>query len=1165
MPPSPPPIPGQPWVLEDLPPLGLAYLLATEPPREPVCLVCADDDQAERRVAELTALGVAARLFPGDAHPPFSESSPDPRVVAERLSVRHLLLTGEAPLVLVASAPALLGRWLPDEIFLSATELWVTGDTPGRERMARHLVRCGYQPVSLVEDEGTFALRGGIVDFFPPGRPQPLRADLFGDQLASLRTFDPATQRTGPALEGIAVHPLREVIFDDANVARALARLEELGESQLVPTRKLRRVREEIEQRNYFFGVEALWPAFYGASGAVLEAVGARYPGFILDDREQIAEQLTRREQEAAQERRRAEERHRLVLPLAEHLCSAAEVWAHLTARATLVSTRLALSDEPGRRPVALRQWTALRQEMAARRADASRGEILTPLLEVLDDQLAHRRHVFIAASTRGNAERLRELLRARGRDLPLEERPRPADWRAPRRSPRAAVVLAPLDEGLLDLDGGVALLCDAELLGSGGTRAAPRRRTSGEALATLRDLGEGDLVVHVDHGVGRYLGLRRLVLEGVDGDFVHLEYAGGDRLYVPVVRLQLLQRYRGPKEGVRLDRLGSNRWEKAKARVQDAVLALAHDLLAVQAKRQALAGLKLPAPDEQFRAFEATFPYVETADQRRAIEEVLADLRQDRPMDRLVCGDVGFGKTEVAVRAAFACVLGGRQAAILVPTTVLAEQHGVTFRERLQGQPVTVEVLSRFRGARETAALLDRLRGGGIDIVIGTHRLLSPDVSFKDLGLLVVDEEQRFGVKQKEQLKRLRSQVHVLTLSATPIPRTLHLTMAGLRDLSLIQTPPAERLSIRTEVVRFDEQVIAEAIRRELHRGGQVFVVHNRVRSIGAMAEVIRRLVPEARVAVAHGQMVAAELERIMVQFVHRECDVLVCTAIIESGIDIPSANTMIVNRADTFGLSQLYQLRGRIGRGRERAHAYLLLPRGDRLSREASERLAVLKRFSELGAGFQIASHDLDLRGAGDLLGAAQSGNIAAVGLELYLQLLGEAVARVRGQAAAQEVEPEIKVPVSAVLPEAYVPEPMTRLAFYQRFAQAESDAQVFDLLTEVEERYGPAPLEAQHFAELMVIRRRLRALGASHVTAHHGDGQLKVGLTFVTTPPVDGRRLALRVQGAPERYRLLPSGRLAIVLDLAEDAPGLALLRCLRDELGQLGQACLAGGAP
>ena len=1153
---------NQAVVLEALPATGLPYLLAQASEEAPFLVVAPDNDAAEALVLDLTSLGAGEVAYlPASEHVPFEDISPDETTVFARFALRHRLLTQAPPAWLVTSAASLSERWMPQTDFVGATGRYTVDQEIDREALLAHLVRCGYQPVNFVEDEATFALRGGVIDMFVPGQKHPYRFDLFGDTLASIKTFAPESQRTFNDLPWVEIFPVREVIYDAATVKRATAWLQQVGETAVIPSRQLRQLREQVSARTYFYGIEALWPAFYTSTEPMLPTLLTPHTRLVLQEPEAVQQVVTSRISRAHTERQRAEERHLPTVAVADHITVWEDIAAFLQPCLRIEAVTLALgTDQP--QAHGLTDLADLRRDITLERANASEGEVLRPLVKYLDDQRQQRHAVYFCCSTRGRAEQLRELLLGRRRDVPLLQHFAPGAF-IPGHKPHdtAAVVIAPLQASFSDTQRGISCISDVDVFKVAQKRLTrTRARPSKQAVSTLRQLQPGDFVIHQEHGIGRYEGLVRLILGGVDGDYAHLVYADDDKLYVPVYRINVLQQYRGPTQNVRLDKLGGTRWNRAKQRVKDAVLAIAHGMLALQAERRARPGFALPAPDATFGAFVSSFPYEETPDQQKAINDVLSDLQKTSPMDRLVCGDVGYGKTEVAMRGAMLAVLGGKQVAVLVPTTVLAEQHRVTFAERLQPFGAVVEVLSRFRSASQIRDILARTLDGRVDVVVGTHRLLSHDVAFKDLGLLVVDEEQRFGVKHKERIKQLRSHVHVLTLSATPIPRTMHMATAGLRDLSLIQTPPASRSAIRTEVLRFDEEVMAEAIRRELHRGGQVFVVHNRVQSIASMAHLVQRLVPEARVMVAHGQMGGEALERIMVDFVRREFNVLVCTAIIESGIDIPSANTMIVNRADSFGLSQLYQLRGRIGRGRERAYAYLMLPRTDQLNREATQRLAVLKRFSELGAGFQIATHDLELRGAGDLLGADQSGNIAAVGFELYTELLQEAIERARGQSTSLlQLEPDIKLPVAAVLPEAYMPDPMHRLAFYQRLAGAQSDTALFDIIGEIGDMYGAPPPEVTALAEVMVIRRRLQHLGANQLSVGVADGVVRLGIHFVPEAPVDRDDLVRRCQIEAERYRLLPSGRLAITMAAPDTSPDDAspygFLPLVRQAIGAL----------
>jgi len=634
---------------------------------------------------------------------------------------------------------------------------------------------------------------------------------------------------------------------------------------------------------------------------------------------------------------------------------------------------------------------------------------------------------------------------------------------------------------------------------------------------------------------------LTRLQVRGFAADFILLQFAGKDRLYLPVNRLRQIQKYVGGDPAkTRLDSLKSQTFLKRKARVKEELLKMAAELLDIYAARAAHQGYAFSPPDSMYRTFEADFEFDETPDQAKAIEDVLADMQKPRPMDRLVCGDVGYGKTEIALRAAFKAVEDKKQVAVLVPTTVLASQHHHTFGKRFADYPIAVEMISRFQTAKEAKEILSRAREGKVDVLIGTHRLLSQDVSFKDLGLVVVDEEQRFGVKHKEQLKKLRKLVDVVTLTATPIPRTLHMAMMGVRDLSIIGTPPVDRRAIRTFVSKFDGATIKEAIERELARGGQVFFLHNRIESIRGVYDYLAKLVPQAKIAVAHGQMQEGKLEEVMIDFVDRKYDVLLCTAIIESGLDIPSANTILVDRADHFGLSQLYQIRGRVGRSRERAYAYLLVPARRPMTRDAQKRLQVLQQFTELGAGFQIASHDLEIRGAGNLLGPDQSGQIASVGFDLYTQLMEEAVAQLKGEEPRQEFEPDVELPVPALIPEEYVPDVQQRLFFYKRFASAASEDELYEVKGEVRDTCGEPPMEVDALVEVMDLRNQLRALRMRGLK--WGPGRLIAQLG--PDAALDPAKLAQLVAKGKGRYRLTPGMELVQAIEQPPaPLPGMA----------------------
>jgi len=695
-------------------------------------------------------------------------------------------------------------------------------------------------------------------------------------------------------------------------------------------------------------------------------------------------------------------------------------------------------------------------------------------------------------------------------------------------------------------------LVTEEEIFGQRARRRPERAKSVRALLEDLRALEPNDYVVHVDHGIGVYRGLRHMQVADTEGDYLHLEYLGGDRLYLPVDRINLVQRYvSGDGAAPPLDKLGGTSWERVKAKTRESLLAMAQELVQLYAAREAHGRPAFGEADGLFSEFEARFPFEETPDQQKAIDEVLGDLGREKAMDRLICGDVGYGKTEVAMRAAWVVVLGGKQVAVLVPTTVLAQQHLETFRARFQGYPVSVEMVSRFRSAAENRETLAKIKSGAVDIVIGTHRLLQRDVEFRNLGLLIVDEEHRFGVRAKERIRNLRPTVDVLTLTATPIPRTLNMALSGIRDLSVIETPPVDRLAIRTYVTRYDEALIRDAVIRELGRGGQVFFVHNRVENIAAVARRLCEIVPEARITVAHGQMAERELERAMLDFMHARTNVLVSSAIIESGLDIPTANTMIVNRADTFGLAQLYQLRGRIGRSHHRAYAYLLIPGEHLITPDAQKRLRALQELDDLGGGFRLAAHDLEIRGAGNLLGKQQSGHITAVGLELYTNMLEQAVRELRGEAAVTEIEPEVQLGIPAYIPETYIADVSQRLVVYKRLAGIRGMPDLEAERAELVDRYGALPPLVDTLLQVMELRRWLKDLRVLRAR-RRGDG---VVLEFDAGTPVTPERLVAFVRESKGKVRMAGGSALDVRV-AASDHDGL--IAELRAHLQKLASA-------
>jgi transcription-repair coupling factor (superfamily II helicase) len=1041
----------------------------------------------------------------------FEDRSPTREVVAARIEALYQLRHARAPIV-VTTAEALLLRVLSREAIGRAYAYLVEGDDVDRDGLAGTLTRWGFHRVPIVEDRGEFAVRGDIVDVFPAGYAQPIRIELFGDVVERLHYFDIVSQRLGEGLEEALLLPVREIDVTaaaDREVRRTIeTRLHELD----VDRDERETILGGLAAGALFPGVECCLPYLQPE----LQTVADHLPEqtvIWLDGAGEVDAALDRTWSDI--ERRVAERttEHRF-FPPPESLYTRPSQW-HATCadRRVVEMEALEILSSGEQRKIAVRCYhtSDLRPEEGTK-SSTGFTRVAARVRQWCDEGM----QTVVVASSQSRLQRLAGMLEGHG--VPV--RVAGEDFAGvPAARGTVTAISGRLSEGFRLPDEKTVIVSDADIFGTARKRAA-RRISVSQLLKNLDALKAGDYVVHLDHGVGHYNGLRHLQVAGTEGDYLHLEYAGGDKLYLPVDRINLVQKYVGADgTAPALDRLGGGSWEAAKTRTRESVLAMARELLAIYAARQLDERPPYGTADDVYREFEARFPFEETPDQRQAINDIIADLGAAKPMDRLVCGDVGYGKTEVALRAAFLASMNGGQVAVLVPTTVLAHQHYETFAKRFAGYPVKIEMLSRFRSKTEVKATLEGLDKGTVDIVIGTHRLLQKDVAFRKLALLIIDEEHRFGVRHKERIKEMRTEVDVMALTATPIPRTLQMSLLGIRDLSVIETPPVDRLAIRTYVTRFDDDTIREAILREKARRGQVFFIHNRVENIDLMASHVHQLVPEVRVGVAHGQMAEGQLEKIMLSFMHGEIDVLVCSAIVESGLDIPNANTIMINRADHFGLAQLYQLRGRVGRSHERAYAYLMIPGEHIISREAQKRLKALQELDDLGGGFRLAAHDLEIRGAGNLLGKQQSGQITAVGFELYTQMLEEAVMDLRGQRRKINIEPEIQLGFPAYIPDSFIDDETQRVGFYRRLAEVRSREEIADITAELRERYGPIPPLVDSFLRVMDLRRTLKTCMVTRV--HRAAGAIQV--QFHPEAPVDVDQLIALAHREPARFKL------------------------------------------
>ena len=1052
-------------------------------------------------------------VFPTLVCDPYNGIPPHPEVERERVRALGRLARRDLDVLLVP-ASALL-TWLPSPAEITASSRTVrVGAVLAPESFLLDSLRAGYRRVDTVAGPGEISRRGGIVDIYPPEADEPVRIELFGDTVESLRSFDPDHQRSTGTLDEAVIGPAAESPATDSAVSRLAAYLEG----------GLRRAHEEGSALSAFRAtIDALRSAGHLPGFEALSALTSDKPStvfdhsgglaVVVDEPERVEEELAR----AGYELRAAyEESGDRVLPPPSALFVPEGAAIAATREAVLVFRELD-SGESGA--------DALQVAWPSRRARSFAGRV-ADFAAAVKEAGASGEQVHCVLRAPGSAARLAEILAAYELN--------------------ATIAVAGLREGFEFPEQKLTVYSEREIFGE--EKHAPERKSKSRTafLSDFRDLKVGDLVVHVDHGVARYAGLGRPKGGSVNRDFMILEFQGGDRLFVPTDRLDLVQKYSGVSgHQPRLDKLGGVGWEKVKSKVRKSVESMAKELLELYARRRAATGHAFAADGPWQGELEAAFPFELTGDQARAVREVKEDLEQGKPMDRLLVGDVGFGKTEVAVRAAFKVVMDGKQVALLAPTTVLAAQHFETIKERFAPFPVKLEMVSRFRTTEHTRAILRAVAAGEIDLVVGTHRLLSKDVAFKSLGLLVVDEEQRFGVAAKERLKQLSIGIDVLSMTATPIPRTLQMSLAGVRDLSIIETPPPGRSAIQTYLVPFRKNVVAQAIRQEMRRQGQVFFVHNRVETIPALVRALKELVPEARVVVAHGQMPERELERVMLRFTHDEADVLVTTTLIENGLDIPRANTIIVNRADRLGLAQLYQLRGRVGRSAQHAYAYFLIPGSQTLSDTARRRLKALQEFSELGSGFRLAAADLEIRGAGEFLGSRQHGHIASLGFDLYCTMLEHAVADMKGEPIEERPPVSLHLAVDIKLPESYMPEVGDRLALYKRLSVARDAAEIDRLQTETEDRWGHPPLAGRNLFEMARLRLTAERAGVKSVDVVNAKLQVRFG----EKAAVDPRRLIDLV--ARRRGALTPSGmvtlpapdkmgeRISVVREILEEA--------------------------
>jgi transcription-repair coupling factor (superfamily II helicase) len=1124
---------------------SLALVLAQAALRSagPLLIVTPDSQEAEKLQQQLrffcAALSEDILCFPDWETLPYDSCSPHQDIISERLLTLQRLPTLRRGILLVPVA-TLLQR-LPPQSFLDQYSLVLnSGEQLDLDSMRVRLEKAGYRCVSQVMEHGEFAIRGSLLDLFPMGASNPYRVDLFDDEIESIRTFDPETQRSLEQAEHIRLLPAREFPVDEA----AIKRFRQGWRSRFEGDPQRAQVYRDVSNGLLPSGLEYYLPLFLETTATLFDYLPENICLATTEDartaitgfREELSEryELLRHDIE------------RPLLPPEMLYLEADETDSAMRACALIEVQRAEALDHHQQAVNYATQALPTLQVQA--RAERPAGALQNFL-----GNFAGR--CLICAESAGRRETLLNQLRDFGLRPKVVE-----DWQSFVEGDESlAITISPLECGvLLASTPPLVIVTEPQLFGERALQQRRRRpkRDADVIIRNLTDLNAGAPVVHEDHGVGRYLGLQKLVVGGFEAEFLTLEYAGNDKLYVPVASLHLVSRYTGSSpESAPLHKLGNDQWQKARKRAAEQVRDVAAELLDIYATRAARKGHAALVDDDEYHAFASTFPFEETPDQAQAIEAVHDDMRSDRPMDRVVCGDVGFGKTEVAMRAAFIAAQSGRQAIVLVPTTLLAQQHYQNFCDRFADWPIRIEVLSRFRNKKEQESVADDFGRGTVDILIGTHKVLQSDIKPKNLGLVIIDEEHRFGVRQKEKLKALRAEVDLLTLTATPIPRTLNMSLSGLRDLSIIATPPLQRLAVKTFISEWNKATIREACLREIKRGGQVYFLHNEVESIEKFARELRELVPEANVEIGHGQMRERDLEQVMLDFYHRRFNILLCTTIIESGIDVPTANTILINRADRLGLAQLHQLRGRVGRSHHRAYAYLIVPPRKAMTDDAAKRIEAIESLEDLGAGFTLATHDLEIRGAGELLGAEQSGQIHEIGFTLYTELLERAVAALKAGKQPELSQPlnhgpEVDLHMPALIPDDYLPDVHGRLTLYKRVASARDKDELRELQVEMIDRFGLLPEPVKSLFSITELKLKAVPLGIAKIDVGETSGRL----IFGAQPNIDPAQIIQLIQKQPQHYSLDGADKIRLQFDMSEPAKRISHVSTLLDGLSQ-----------